>query len=156
MHLSPPPWLRLLSVLRRWFCFCCSLVGVCNCSMFCCTLLYVHSSFAIILMGKTQLAALLSLSSRFLVIVVWLFLGEPWVCLQFVIVVFPYHAHYFCIFERVFPWMPWICLWSQILLSRKSSPGCHGLVCEPKVLYSRKCLPLGAMGWYVIPGFAFP
>ena len=27
-------------------------VGVCNCSMFCCTLLYVHSSIAIILMGK--------------------------------------------------------------------------------------------------------
>ena len=28
------------------------IVGVCNCSMFCCTLLYVHSSLAIILMGK--------------------------------------------------------------------------------------------------------
>ena len=27
------------------------IVGVCNCSMFCCTLLYVPSSFAIILMG---------------------------------------------------------------------------------------------------------
>ena len=27
--------------------------------MFCCTLLYVHSSFAIILMGKRELAALL-------------------------------------------------------------------------------------------------
>ena len=27
------------------------IVGVSNCSMFCCTLLYVHSSFAIILMG---------------------------------------------------------------------------------------------------------
>ena len=26
-----------------------SIVGVCNCSMFCCTLLYVHSSIAIIL-----------------------------------------------------------------------------------------------------------
>ena len=35
---------------------------VCNCSMFCCTLHYVHSSFAIILMGKRELAALLSLS----------------------------------------------------------------------------------------------
>ena len=39
------------------------MVGVCNCSMFCCTLLYVHSSFAIILMEKTELVALLSLSS---------------------------------------------------------------------------------------------
>ena len=26
---------------------------------------------------------------------VWLFLAVPWVCLQFVIVVFPDHTHYF-------------------------------------------------------------
>ena len=38
--------------------------------MFCRTLLYVHSSFAIILMGKRELVALLSLSYCFLVIVV--------------------------------------------------------------------------------------
>ena len=69
---------------------------VCNCSMFCCTLLYVHSSFAIILMGKRKLVALLSLSSWCLMVVVWLFLAVPWVCLQFVIVVFPDHTHYFC------------------------------------------------------------
>ena len=68
---------------------------VCNCFMFCCTLLYVHSSFAIILMGKRELVTLLSLSSWCLVIVVWLFLAVPWVCLQFVIVVFPDHTHYF-------------------------------------------------------------
>ena len=37
--------------------------GVCNCSMFCCTLLYFHSSTAIILMGKRELIALLNLSS---------------------------------------------------------------------------------------------
>ena len=35
------------------------LVGFCNCSMFCCALLCVHSSFAIILMGKRELVALL-------------------------------------------------------------------------------------------------
>ena len=69
------------------------IVGVCNCSMFCCTLLYVPSSFAIILMGKGELVALLSLSSWCLVIVVWLFLAVPWVCLQAVIVVFPDHTH---------------------------------------------------------------
>ena len=51
------------------------------------------SSFAIILMGKRELVALLSLSSWCLVIVVWLFLAVPWVCLQFVIVVFPDHTH---------------------------------------------------------------
>ena len=66
---------------------------VCNCSMFCCTLLYVHSSFASILMGKRKLVALLSLSSWCLLMVVWLFLVVPWVCLQFVIVVFPDHTH---------------------------------------------------------------
>ena len=63
--------------------------------MFCCTFLYVNSSFVIILMGKRELVALLSLSSWCLVIVVWLFLAVPWVCLQFVIVVFPDHTHYF-------------------------------------------------------------
>ena len=69
------------------------IVGVCNCSMFCCTLLYVPSSFAIVLMGKRELVALLNLSSWCIVIVVWLFLAVPWVCLQFVIVVFPDHTH---------------------------------------------------------------
>ena len=34
-----------------------------------------------------MLAALLSLSSWCLMIVVWLFLSVPWVCLQFVIVI---------------------------------------------------------------------
>ena len=61
--------------------------------MFCCMLLYVHSSIAIILMGKRELVALLSLSSLCLVIVVWLFLPVPWVCLWFVIVAFPDHTH---------------------------------------------------------------
>ena len=60
--------------------------------MFCCTLLYVHSNIAIILMGKRELVALLSLSSWCLVVVLWLFFAVPWVCLQFVIVVFPDHT----------------------------------------------------------------
>ena len=70
-------------------------VGVCNCSLFCCTLPYVHSSFAIILMGKRELVALLSLSSLYLMTVVWHFPAVPWVCLWFVIVVSPDHSHYF-------------------------------------------------------------
>ena len=45
------------------------------------------------LMGKRDLVALLSVSSWCLVIVVWLFLAVPWVCLRFVIVVFPDHTH---------------------------------------------------------------
>ena len=67
-------------------------MGVCNCSMFCCTLLYVHSSIAIILMGKRELIALLCLSSWSLVVVGRLFLAVPHGCLQFVIVVFPDHT----------------------------------------------------------------
>ena len=61
--------------------------------MFCCTLLYVHYSIAIILMGKIELIALLNLSSWCLVMVERLFLAVPRGCLQFVIVVFPDHTH---------------------------------------------------------------
>ena len=68
-------------------------MGACNCSMFCCTLLYVQSSIAIILMGKRELVALLNLSTWCLVIVERLFLTVPWGCLRFVIVAFPDHTH---------------------------------------------------------------
>ena len=71
------------------------IVGVCNWSMFCCTLLHVHYSIAIILMGKGELVALLYLSSWCLVMFERLFLWMPWCCLRFVIVVFPDHTHYF-------------------------------------------------------------
>ena len=90
-------------------------MGVCNCSMFCCTLLYVHSSigilgqvwylivsipdlcnltyFVIILIEKRELVGLLSLSSWCLVMVEWLFLAMPWGCLRFVSVLFPDHTY---------------------------------------------------------------
>ena len=61
--------------------------------MFCCTLLYVHSSIATILMGKRELVALLNLSSWCLVMVERLFLAMSRGCLRFVIVVFPDHTH---------------------------------------------------------------
>ena len=61
--------------------------------MFCYALLYVHSSTAIILIGKRELVALLNLSSWCLVVVGRLFLAVPRGCLQFVIVVFPDHTH---------------------------------------------------------------
>ena len=80
------------------------IAGVCNCSVFCCMLLYVHSSIVIILMGKRELIALLSLSSWCLVMVEWLFLVVSWGCLQFVIVVFPDHTQllfYYRIFKRL-------------------------------------------------------
>ena len=99
MHLSPQ-WLRLLSVLRRWFCccwlvvYCYPIVGFCNCSNF----VYVFMSLLVLQSswwGKRELVALLSLSSWCLMIVVWLFLAVPWVSLQFVIVVFSDHTHFF-------------------------------------------------------------
>ena len=62
MHLSPPPPHS---------------VGVCNCSMFYCMLLDVHSSIAIILMGKRELVALLKLSFWCLVMVERLLLAVP-------------------------------------------------------------------------------
>ena len=68
-------------------------MGVCGCSVFCCAMLYVHSSIAIILMGKGGLIALLGLYSWCLVVVERLFLAVPRACLQFVIVVFPDHTH---------------------------------------------------------------
>ena len=95
MHSSPPVALAavyskavvLLLLIRFW------LLLPCKCSVFCCTLLCVHSSFAIILMEKRELVALICLSSWCLVIVVWLFLTMQQLCLQFVIVVFPDHTH---------------------------------------------------------------
>ena len=63
--------------------------------MFCytSTILYVHSSIAITLMGKRELVALLNMSSWCLVVVEWLFLAVWWGCLRFLIVVFPDHTH---------------------------------------------------------------
>ena len=64
-------------------------------SLFCYALLCVHSSFAIILMRKIKLVALLLLSYKCIVaiIVLWLFLTVLWVGLQYVTVVFPNHTH---------------------------------------------------------------
>ena len=86
-------------------------MGVCNCSMFCCTLLDVFSSIAIILMGKRELVALLNLSSLCLVMFEQLFLAVPGGCLRFVIVVFPDHTHLlFLIAKRREPGILFICL----------------------------------------------
>ena len=70
-------------------------VGVLCLSVFCYTLLCVHSSFAIILKRKRKLVALLLFSYEWLVTVndMWSFLRVPWVGLQYVIVAFPGHSH---------------------------------------------------------------
>ena len=74
--------------LRSYHCVKTTTTNFCICSMFCCALF-----FAIISMGKRELVALLCLSSWCIVMVEWLFLTTPRVCLQFVNVVFPDHTH---------------------------------------------------------------
>ena len=99
MHFSPPvaqAAIRSKAVVPLLLTFCLLLLPLWEsviCSMFCCTLCYVHSSIAIILMGKRELVALLNLSSWCLVIVERLFFAVPQGCLRFVIVVFPDHTH---------------------------------------------------------------
>ena len=84
-------------------------MGVCNCSMFSCTLLNVHSSIAIILMGKRELDALLNLSTWCLVMVERLFLAVPQGCLRLVIVVFPDRTHLLFFFVHFMQFCgPWI------------------------------------------------
>ena len=77
------------------------IVGVCNCSMFCCSLLYVHYSIAVILVGKRELVALLNLSSWCLVMVMWLFLTVPRGCLRFVILLKIDHTYLLFLKPRV-------------------------------------------------------
>ena len=100
MHLSPQ-WLWLLYVLRQcmWF-YCCWFIVDCYSHCGILQLLYVLLCVALrlfkfcnILDGEERSSWLLFLSSWCLVIVVWLFLMAPLVCLQFVIVVFPDHIH---------------------------------------------------------------
>ena len=97
-------------------------MGVFNCSMFCCSLLYVHSSIAIILMGRREQVALLNLSSWCLVMVRLLFLAVPRGCLQFVIVVFPDHTH------LLFLW-----LWRLIFLLYTHMPTC--ILCRYQLFF---------------------
>ena len=70
-------------------------MGVLWLFLICYALLYVHSSFAIILKKKRKLVVLLLMSYRCLVTVnnLWLFLTVPWFGLQCTIVVFPDHTH---------------------------------------------------------------
>ena len=90
--------------------------------MFYILLLYVHSCFATILIGKRELAALLSLSSWCLVIVVWLFLSVPWVYLQFVIVILTIFGCHSC--EQWWLWRVCTFAWSSLSLHHRSKFSC--------------------------------
>ena len=67
-------------------------------------------------MGKRELVALLCLPSWCLVIVVWLLLAMPRVCLQFVIVVFPDNANLLFLMSLFSQ-----CLFHPFLLSKWAS-----------------------------------
>ena len=68
--------------------------------MFVFVLLYVYSSFAIILTRKRQLFVLLLLSfgCLFTINILWLFLTVPWAGLQYVIMVITDHIHLLFVF----------------------------------------------------------
>ena len=119
MHLSPSgfgccPFSGGGSVVVDSLLIVTPIVGFCNCSMFCCALLCDHSNFAIVSLGKRErkLVALLCVSSWCFVIVVWLFLTMPRVCLQSVIVVFPDKTHYFC-FHKLLNYFSWFSVMSM-------------------------------------------
>ena len=75
-------------------------------------------------MGKREreLAALLSLSSWCLVIVVWLFLSVPWVCLQFVIVILTYYFWCHSCEQR---WLWRVCTFAGSSLSLRHNSNSH-------------------------------
>ena len=59
-------------------------------------LLYITLCSLLFGREERELVVLLSLSSWCFMIVLWLFLAVPWVCLHFVIVGFPGHTDYVC------------------------------------------------------------
>ena len=78
------------------------------------------SSIAIILMGKRELVALLSLSSWCLVMVERLFLAVSLGCLRFVIMIVPDHTHLLFLSMKKVPliWCFVIVVWLFLTMSR--------------------------------------
>ena len=72
---------------------------------------------------ERELAALLSLSSWCLVIVVWLFLSVPWVCLQFVIVILTYYF-WVSFMQTAMLWRVCTFAWSSLSLRHSSKFSC--------------------------------
>ena len=107
MHLTPPPhprYLRPLSVLRRWFCYCCFVcfmyltlfvgfcVGLCFGMHYFMSFLVLQSSCRV--RESWLLLCFYCLSDVFFTVdAQWLFLTVTWVGLQCVIVVFPHYTH---------------------------------------------------------------
>ena len=72
--------------------------------MFCFVLLCVHCNVVIIFMGKRESCLLCFVFLPG----VWLFLTMTWVCLQFVIVVFPDHTHLLLMDQRLFEYLSYM------------------------------------------------
>ena len=136
---------------------------VCNCSMFCCTLLYVLSSIAIILMGKRKLVVLLNLSSWCLVVIERLFLAVPRGCLRFAIVVFPDHNDFLFLISKFqvgfksllcqglsepefYGDLCWLCLCARLFICALWSPAGKGLTSWLSFVLSSVSLSLSH--WY--------
>ena len=132
--------------------------------MFCCMLLYVHSSIAIILMGKRELVALLYLSPWCLGMVGWLFLAVSWGYLQFVIVVFPDHTHLLFLNERqpkppgslnALYWRQIFALDSNVVITQKlfSSHGgflTNAMHLHRETIYSNKHTMIKQRNWSMV------
>ena len=95
---------RIMDIIINWLFFKHDDASICSSAVFLITWCSVQSWFP-----------LLCLSSQCLMIVVWLFLTVPRVCLQVVIVVFPVHTHYFQSRTRDWP------IWKAVVTSLMST-----------------------------------
>ena len=89
--------------------------------------------------GEKKLVALLSLSSWRLVIVVWLFLAVPWVCLQYMMVVFSDHTHLLFLYSRLKSYINFSQLFGYALISSepRGNASCKSLSKDLKRVLSR-------------------
>ena len=78
-----------------------SVIVLCNVVRYFVSILVLQSSW----LGKRELVALLCLSPWCLMIVMWLFLAMPRVCLQFVIIVFPDRTHLLYLIPHLYIFM---------------------------------------------------
>ena len=86
-------------------------------SLFCYALVFVYSSFAMILKRKRKLVVLLLMSYRSIITInePWLFLTVPWVCLQCVVVVFPEYTYLRLVYAKQILQVVIVCIFNLSL-----------------------------------------
>ena len=121
-------------------------MGVCNCL---CFIVRYFMSFLVFCnhLDVEERRAGCTISSERRAIVVWFFFTMPWVCLQFVFVVFSAHTNYFCVchaFASVHCCLVVTCWERADILA---------LVCDVNCVFVT--FPCGILGqvWYVIVSF---